>query len=156
MKGCICHFAKWQIHPFISKKTISNSDPARSVLIVANYTFFELNDSKIYYVIHDNGAQRDKNFICFSPNFSQVDEHIYWCIILSCKASYCLLALQSRVVKSQQTRRDAAPMSPECRPTVYDARPTLTQHRVRARRFLGYVLAIYIILSSRLLCTLVI
>ena len=22
MKGCICHFAKWQIHPFISKRTI--------------------------------------------------------------------------------------------------------------------------------------
>ena len=22
MKGCICHFAKWQIHPFISKGTI--------------------------------------------------------------------------------------------------------------------------------------
>ena len=22
MKGCICHFTKWQIHPFISKGTI--------------------------------------------------------------------------------------------------------------------------------------
>ena len=22
MKGCICHFVKWQIHPFISKGTI--------------------------------------------------------------------------------------------------------------------------------------
>ena len=22
MKGCICHFAKWQIHPFISEGTI--------------------------------------------------------------------------------------------------------------------------------------
>ena len=22
MKGCICHFIKWQIHPFISKKTV--------------------------------------------------------------------------------------------------------------------------------------
>ena len=22
MKGCICHFSKWQIHPFISKGTI--------------------------------------------------------------------------------------------------------------------------------------
>ena len=22
MKGCICHFAKWHIHPFISKGTI--------------------------------------------------------------------------------------------------------------------------------------
>ena len=22
MKGCICHFTKWQIHPFISKETI--------------------------------------------------------------------------------------------------------------------------------------
>ena len=22
MKGCICHFAKWQIHPFISKWTL--------------------------------------------------------------------------------------------------------------------------------------
>ena len=22
MQGCICHFAKWQIHPFISKETI--------------------------------------------------------------------------------------------------------------------------------------
>ena len=24
MKGCICHFAKWQIHPFISKGTVCN------------------------------------------------------------------------------------------------------------------------------------
>ena len=23
MKGCICHFAKWQIHPFISKECVS-------------------------------------------------------------------------------------------------------------------------------------
>ena len=27
MKGCICRFTKWQIHPFISKGTISNIPP---------------------------------------------------------------------------------------------------------------------------------
>ena len=26
MKGCICHFVKWQMHPFISKKTSYSDD----------------------------------------------------------------------------------------------------------------------------------
>ena len=37
MKGCICHFAKWQIHPFISKGTIC--EPTRLTLTARESTF---------------------------------------------------------------------------------------------------------------------
>ena len=38
MKGCICHFVKWQIHPFISKEAIN---PYSAELVF--YVFFCFN-----------------------------------------------------------------------------------------------------------------
>ena len=37
MKGCICHFVKWQIHPFISKGTIS-TDVLTNTHIIQTYS----------------------------------------------------------------------------------------------------------------------
>ena len=48
MKGCIWHFVKWQIHPFISKGTIWSFMCINSYNLKATTTFFSYNSSSIY------------------------------------------------------------------------------------------------------------
>ena len=48
MKRCICHFAKWQIHPFISKRTIMVFNwRVRRKTIISNQDY----DHTYYYTI---------------------------------------------------------------------------------------------------------
>ena len=46
MKGCICHFVKWQIHPFISKGTIHNG--ASNIFRVGSITSIIKQITQIY------------------------------------------------------------------------------------------------------------
>ena len=39
MKGCICHFVKWQIHPFLSKETYSRTLSGSRVNINIKYDY---------------------------------------------------------------------------------------------------------------------
>ena len=60
MKGCICHFAKWQIHPFISKGTICFDSYCANV---NNLYPFEV-------VGRDNGTQIHQKIKCSAFNGS--------------------------------------------------------------------------------------
>ena len=41
MKGCICHYLKWQIHPFIANRAICLEQPFQSSIKLTDKAFFE-------------------------------------------------------------------------------------------------------------------
>ena len=47
MKGCICHFVKWQIHPFISKGTIWFLEGFRLIEITLNLMKYFVVDAQL-------------------------------------------------------------------------------------------------------------
>ena len=66
MKGCICHFEKWQIHPFISKGT------KYSILMVFKYNnIMTGGDSLIYRHVEDCHCQFVKGRPLWSAKYSK-------------------------------------------------------------------------------------
>ena len=59
MKGCICHLAKWQIHPFISKEM--NFDHVDGDLVtkrdskteMLSYTIVNIFEDKVNAILYD-------------------------------------------------------------------------------------------------------
>ena len=65
MKGCICHFVKWQIHPLISKGTICYRDWLLNAVLLFGKTGWKLTEKSIH---HSEGE----------------DRYCYWCLTRCC------------------------------------------------------------------------
>ena len=70
LKGCICHFTKWQIHPLISTRTNSDSEicgPSPTSYF-CNHTFTIYSDSGRHTanVVNNTGNVFSNLFVCIA------------------------------------------------------------------------------------------
>ena len=54
MRGCICHFTKWKIHPFISKVTICHSNICTCIGPYIMYIYNNMVSFLNSHVTHEN------------------------------------------------------------------------------------------------------